>query len=1072
MEERPLITSPSGIVYQVNVEDNGTLFTTLYKEDFSVIPATLAIDKGNTQQLQFQIVPVSNQQAISSVTWSSSDSNIATVNNSGVVSTKNAGSTTITATATTINGETLIASSSITVNYTGPSEVILDQKDLNLEVGENFTLTYSILPEDAVNQNVIWNSSNPLIATVDGNGVVTAVAEGTCVITVTTEEGGFTDSCNVTVFAEVITPPIHHSEIFRLDFSNKQGEKTNTLTDIIHNIPCKLVNVSHDGINDGYIDNKGLTIKTSGYVEVPVNNSILHGLMDFSKGVTFEYVAYDLDGIYFRNESGSIRAFRTDSSFQYLSTNNSLRTTLYGSAFLADPEGVLPNKPYGEVTNGSNEINVVTVRFHPDGRSETSINGWHFTYKPVPPADFSRYADMFASSALFIRRNLLGLNTKTVGLRSFSIFNKTLTNEEVFQRYNTIKQAEPLYTISLYPSKVEIQPGENQQLLVRAYPKRYNDLITTTFDSGNSGFVTVDQNGLLTGVNNGATEVLATSTYKNRTFINYTNVTVGSSSIEPPASARVINGISINRKTNKLEVGQDFAAMATTLPFDVLHDNYVLWESSNPEVCSVTFGVLKGISPGTSTITAFDVSKTYSASFTVTVVPSTKVTATESETYYVPLEAYGIRNDNTNSIDTTNGIRMAWNYASSNNYKKVVFPYGTYLVTPVVGKLQLPSNMIVDFSNSIINIEHNAQMTKNGYIMFEFNNVIHTKLINANIYANNPYTSLQEAHETCISVMVAKAYRSGIENCTVSKSPGFNIATHASLASPHEPGRDPSFSNWEAGGINEQNGLIDDTIKTYSFRTKTFLSIASLREDYMFGYSLGYWGYPYLRSRLYSIFFYDSNYKFIEAQKYNLQFYYYPKPPNARYAKIVIYQDSPPTNHDTDFSAVAMLRTFNRPIDCFIRNCIIEDNWSTGIAMTGGEGWVIEGNRFARNGRRMPNCDIDWEDGWEGSVGDICRNNTFNSPSGIIVSGVSNIVIHSNQFNNSHLYIWSRTTNWKAYNNYFNGKGANRNLNLGCQADSYFARNMLVDVNWGVVAYAHNSTERKYAVHFINNTLL
>lgn len=76
--------------------------------------------------------------------------------------------------------------------------VTLSAKTLELTVGQSETLTATVTPTDAANKNITWASSNPLIATCE-DGVVTAVAAGEAVITVTTEDQGLTDKCTVTV---------------------------------------------------------------------------------------------------------------------------------------------------------------------------------------------------------------------------------------------------------------------------------------------------------------------------------------------------------------------------------------------------------------------------------------------------------------------------------------------------------------------------------------------------------------------------------------------------------------------------------------------------------------------------------------------------------------------------------------------------------------------------------------------------------------------------------------------------------------------------------------------------------
>jgi len=76
-----------------------------------------------------------------------------------------------------------------------------------VEIGQNINLTAIITPENATNQNVTWVSLNPQIATVDENGVVTAIREGQARIVVATLDGGHMTTATVTVTIETPTPP-------------------------------------------------------------------------------------------------------------------------------------------------------------------------------------------------------------------------------------------------------------------------------------------------------------------------------------------------------------------------------------------------------------------------------------------------------------------------------------------------------------------------------------------------------------------------------------------------------------------------------------------------------------------------------------------------------------------------------------------------------------------------------------------------------------------------------------------------------------------------------------------------
>ena len=110
---------------------------------------------------------------------------------------------------------------------TDPNEVAsvsLNKTSVTLGVGNTTTLKATVLPTTASLKDVIWSSSNPTVASVSQSGVVTANAEGTATITVTTRDGGYTATCKVTVIipnneirytsinGEVVTP--HATDVF------------------------------------------------------------------------------------------------------------------------------------------------------------------------------------------------------------------------------------------------------------------------------------------------------------------------------------------------------------------------------------------------------------------------------------------------------------------------------------------------------------------------------------------------------------------------------------------------------------------------------------------------------------------------------------------------------------------------------------------------------------------------------------------------------------------------------------------------------------------------------------------
>ena len=151
----------------------------------------LSLSINATQQLTATITPsVANPK----ITWVSSNPDVATVDENGLVTAKAIGTATIT--ATTANGAE--ATCEVTVS-TPVTNVTLDKTTLSLKRGSTDTLTATVEPKEGTNKNVTWASDNEAVATVDENGVVTAVSAGTANITVTTVDGGKTATCVITV---------------------------------------------------------------------------------------------------------------------------------------------------------------------------------------------------------------------------------------------------------------------------------------------------------------------------------------------------------------------------------------------------------------------------------------------------------------------------------------------------------------------------------------------------------------------------------------------------------------------------------------------------------------------------------------------------------------------------------------------------------------------------------------------------------------------------------------------------------------------------------------------------------
>ena len=174
---------------------------TVSKKEIPIIEISLdkssaTLTEGETTTIVATVLP-ENTTDSKSVSWSSSNSEVATVDANGTVTAKRAGTAVITATST--NGKTAGCTVTVSKKEIPITEISLDKSSATLTEGETTTLTATVLPENTTyGKSVKWSSSNVAVATVDLMGKVTAKRAGTAIITATSENGK-TASCTVTV---------------------------------------------------------------------------------------------------------------------------------------------------------------------------------------------------------------------------------------------------------------------------------------------------------------------------------------------------------------------------------------------------------------------------------------------------------------------------------------------------------------------------------------------------------------------------------------------------------------------------------------------------------------------------------------------------------------------------------------------------------------------------------------------------------------------------------------------------------------------------------------------------------
>ena len=145
------------------------------------------------------------------VSWKSSNNKVATVDANGRLTATGVGSATITCTAKDGNG----AKATCTVKVYQPMKgIVLNTNKLNWPIGKTGKFKATITPSNAVNKKLKWTSSNPKAATVDANGILTAVGVGSTTITCSAADGsGAKATCTVTVYQPVKSIRLNNTKL-------------------------------------------------------------------------------------------------------------------------------------------------------------------------------------------------------------------------------------------------------------------------------------------------------------------------------------------------------------------------------------------------------------------------------------------------------------------------------------------------------------------------------------------------------------------------------------------------------------------------------------------------------------------------------------------------------------------------------------------------------------------------------------------------------------------------------------------------------------------------------------------
>ncbi len=415
----------------------------------------------------------------------------------------------------------------------------------------------------------------------------------------------------------------------------------------------------------------------------------------------------------------------------------------------------------------------------------------------------------------------------------------------------------------------------------------------------------------------------------------------------------------------------------------------------------------------------------------VIVTPTPKKTADASafkNEYVLELEKFGISKDGTNAVETSKGINAALQHAKTVGANRIVFPPGTYLITEADPIIMDHKDTIVDLNGATLQIEPNGN--PKYAVMLIVNGAENFRITNGTFKGDrdaHDYTTQKGTHEWGVGIKFLSGLNLEVDHITFEDFAGDGVSTATSgnrtraelLAMIH-------FSIYtkhlESGAFTEKGEKTPSTEKT---RTINPVDISKAPGEFELGYVAGYCGFPFIKGRMYQIYFLDANGRLLEKKEWP-QYRTVKIPEGAKFAHFEFNQPSvsDKASHAgaTSGEWVARVVSFKPPRDVHFHHNLLNRNRRLGMAFTGGQRWVIEENRFENNGGTNPAYGVDFEDGAELMHDIIFRKNTFKGNRGgdLVVCAGSELIFEDNVFEKTVL-TWGRPHNYTFRNNKFNG---------------------------------------------------
>ncbi len=576
------------------------------------------INNGETLQLTATVSP--SNASNKAVTWSSSDTNIATVNNNGLVTAKSRGNATIT--ATTTDGSNLSASCSVTVNQLATG-ITLNKTQATISNGETLQLTATVSPSNVSNSTVTWSSSNTSVATVSSSGLVTAKSRGTATITATTTDGSnLSASCSVTVnqLATGITlnktqATINNGETLQLTATVSPSNVNNSAV-TWSSSNTSVATVSSNGLVTAKSrGNATITATTTDGTNLSASCSVT--VNQLATGISLNKTQATLvDGTTLQLTATVSPSNANNKTVTWSTSNSNVATVSSSGLVTAQNPGTTTITV--ATTDGSNLSATCQVTVTAQVATGISLNKasasivvdktLQLTATVSPSTTTNQSVSWTSSNTSVAVVNSNGLVTaKAVGTATITATTQDGSNLSASCQVTVMPQ---LATgISLNKTSATIYDGTTLQLVASISPSNTTNK-TIAWSSSDTSVATVSSNGLVTALKPGTASITATTQ-------DGSNL---SATCQLTVQKQLATSITLNQNSLEIGIGATATLVATVLPENTT-DKRVIWTSSSPNTASVSSnGLVTANGNGQCIITATTLDGTnLSASCIVTV---------------------------------------------------------------------------------------------------------------------------------------------------------------------------------------------------------------------------------------------------------------------------------------------------------------------------------------------------------------------------------------------------------------------------------------------------------------------